>query len=104
MPVAKGSRQAFAFFPGDQKVSTRGDLARSDEARLRADARFKKEERAKDGAKALTEYLENSRLVREKTERLRALRLAKEANDKTAELAKIVAGVKKAAKATRNTK
>jgi hypothetical protein len=51
----------------------------SDEARARAEANFKKEERAKDGAKAMMEYQANSRLVREKTERLRALRLAKEA-------------------------
>jgi hypothetical protein len=51
----------------------------SDEARARAEASFKKEERAKDGAKAMMEYQANSRLVREKTEKLRALRLAKEA-------------------------
>jgi hypothetical protein len=56
--------------------------AKSDEARARAEANFKKEERAKDGAKAMTEYQANSRLVREKTERLKALRLAKEAADK----------------------
>jgi len=52
---------------------------RPDEARARAQANFKKEERAKEGAKAMLEYRENSRLVREKTARLRALRLAKEA-------------------------
>ena len=52
---------------------------RPDEARARAQANFKKEERAKEGAKAMLEYQENSRLVREKTARLRALRLAKEA-------------------------
>jgi hypothetical protein len=49
-----------------------------DEARARAEASFRKEERAKDGAMAMTEYQANIRLVREKTERLRALRLAKE--------------------------
>jgi hypothetical protein len=54
----------------------------SDEARVRAEASFKKEERAKEGAKAMMEYQANSRMVREKTERLRALRLAKEAADK----------------------
>jgi hypothetical protein len=54
----------------------------SDEARARAEASFKKKERAKDGANAMTEYQANSRMVREKTERLRALRLAKEAADK----------------------
>jgi len=56
--------------------------ARSDEARTRAEANFKKEERAKEGARAMMEYLANSRLVREKTARLRALRLAKEAADR----------------------
>ena len=54
-------------------------------ARPRAEASFKKEERAKDGAKAMMEYLANSKIVREKTERLKALRLAKEAADKEAE-------------------
>jgi hypothetical protein len=56
--------------------------AKSSDARARAEASFKKEERAKEGAKAMTEYQVNSRMVREKTERLKALRLAKEALDK----------------------
>ena len=55
---------------------------RSDEARARAEANFRKEERAKDGANAMMEYQAKSRLEREKTERLKALRLAKEAADK----------------------
>ena len=56
---------------------------RSNEAaRARAEASFRKEERAKEGAKAMMEYQANSRTVREKTERLKALRLAKEAADK----------------------
>jgi len=54
----------------------------SNDARARAEASFRKEERAKDGAKAMTEYQANSRMVREKMERLKALRLAKEAEDK----------------------
>jgi hypothetical protein len=54
----------------------------SNEARARAEASFRKEERAKEGAKAMMEYQTNSRMVREKTERLKALRLAKEAADK----------------------
>jgi hypothetical protein len=58
---------------------------RMDEARARAEASFRKEERAKDGAMAMTEYQANIRLVREKTERLRALRLAKEAADRSAQ-------------------
>ena len=53
---------------------------KSDEARARAEASFRKEEHAKESAKSMTEA--NSLLVREKTERLRALRLTKEAADK----------------------
>ncbi|MGH6674328.1 MAG: hypothetical protein ACRECV_20460 [Xanthobacteraceae bacterium] len=56
---------------------------KSDEARARAEASFRKEERAKEGAKAMMEYQANGRIVREKTARLKALRLAKEAADKT---------------------
>ena len=54
----------------------------SNETRARAEASIRKEERAKDGAKAMMEYQANARIVREKTERLKALRLAKEAADK----------------------
>ena len=54
----------------------------SNEARARAEASFRKEARAKEGAKAMMEYQAHSRMVREKTERLKALRLAKEAADK----------------------
>jgi hypothetical protein len=42
---------------------------RSNEARARAEASFSKEERAKEGAKAMMEYQANGRIVREKTER-----------------------------------
>ena len=45
----------------------------------RAEARFKKEERAREGVKAMLEYEAESRAIRERTARLRALRLAKEA-------------------------
>jgi hypothetical protein len=54
------------------------------QARKRAEARFKKEERARDGAKAMMEYEVEARVVREKTARLRALRLAKELAEKEA--------------------
>jgi hypothetical protein len=51
--------------------------ANSQEARARAEASFKKkEERAREGAKAAAEYEANVIAVREKTARLRALRLA----------------------------
>jgi hypothetical protein len=51
----------------------------------RAEASFKKEERAREGAKAMREYEAESRAVLEKTARLKALRLAKEAADREAE-------------------
>jgi hypothetical protein len=55
------------------------------EVRARAELSIKKEERARDGAKAMMEYLANSQMVRERTERLRALRLAKEAAERDAQ-------------------
>ena len=54
----------------------------SDQTRARAEASFKKEERAREGAKAMMEYEAEVRATQEKTARLRALRLAKEAADK----------------------
>ena len=51
-------------------------------ARTRAEANFRKEERAKDGAKAMMEYQANGKIVRDKMAKLKALRLAKEATDK----------------------
>ena len=54
----------------------------SNKARARAEASFRKEDRAKEGAKAMMDYQANARMVREKTERLKALRLAKQAADK----------------------
>ena len=51
----------------------------------RADARFRQEERALDGRKAMTEYEAQVLAIREKTARLRALRLAQEAHAQTEE-------------------
>jgi hypothetical protein len=53
----------------------------------RAEASFKKEERAKDGKKGAADYEAEGRAVREKTARLRALRLAQEAAEKKEEVA-----------------
>jgi hypothetical protein len=50
----------------------------------RAEASFKKEERAREGAKAMRDYEAESRAVHEKTARLKALRLAKEAAESEA--------------------
>ena len=49
-----------------------------------AEAQFKKEERATEGAKAMSEYKAEREAERAKTERLKALRLAKEASSKIA--------------------
>jgi hypothetical protein len=51
----------------------------SDQARQRAERIFKKEERARDGSAAMIEYQADAIATREKTARLKALRLAKEA-------------------------
>jgi len=68
-------------------LATKASEARSTEAHARAEASFRKEERAKDGAKAMMEYQANGRAVREKMARLKELRLAKEAADRERELA-----------------
>jgi hypothetical protein len=51
----------------------------SDRARQRAEKIFKKEERAQDARKAMTECECQAFAIREKTARLKELRLAKEA-------------------------
>jgi hypothetical protein len=56
----------------------------SDQARARADAAFKKEQKVREGAVARTEYEEQAQATQEKTARLRALRLAREAAKKKA--------------------
>ncbi len=54
-----------------------------DQAGQRAERNFKKEERARDRRAAMIEYEVQARAIREKTARLKALRLAKEAQAKT---------------------
>ena len=51
----------------------------SDQARQRAERNFKREERAQDGRKAMIEYEAQAVATLKKTARLKALRLAKEA-------------------------
>jgi len=62
----------------------KGDAVTNSKEALKkqANARFKKDERAREGTKAMLEYETEGRAVREKTARLRALRLDKEAADK----------------------
>jgi hypothetical protein len=50
-----------------------------------AERSFKQEERALDGRKAMAEYEVQARATRAKTERLKVLRLAKEAQAQTEE-------------------
>jgi len=66
-------------------------LARnSKEARDRAEASFgKREKQAQEGDKARNDYEAAARAVSAKTERLKALRLAKEASDREAEARKV---------------
>jgi hypothetical protein len=52
---------------------------KSKDPQRRAETAFKKVRNAKEGAKALSEYEATAQAVRERTFRLRALRLAKEA-------------------------
>jgi hypothetical protein len=55
----------------------------SDQARQRAERSFKKEERAQDARKAMTEYECQALATREKTARLKELRLAREAETRS---------------------
>lgn len=59
----------------------------TDRARKRAEAMFKQEERLRNGQKAMAEYEANRIAVREKTARLRALRLARDAALKQGDVA-----------------
>ncbi len=62
---------------------------KSTQARERAESNFKKKERqAAEGATAMAEYEAQGRAIRERTARLRALRLAKEAAEGAGEAAK----------------
>jgi hypothetical protein len=55
----------------------------SEQDRKRAERSFKQEERIRDGRKAMAEYEVLARATRAKTERLKVLRLAKEAQAQT---------------------
>jgi hypothetical protein len=51
----------------------------TDEARRRAETLFKKEQQLREAQQAMAEYQAQLRVMREKTARLRALRLARDA-------------------------
>ena len=80
-------------------MSTRENEVRTTENKVRAEANFNKEQRAREGAKAMIEYQANSGVVREQMARLKALRLAKQAADEAAGGSPAPAG--KAGKAAR---
>jgi hypothetical protein len=50
-------------------------------AKNKAEAAFKKEQRVREGAKAMAEYKASQLAEQKKTERLRALRLARDAKE-----------------------
>jgi hypothetical protein len=67
-----------------------------EETRIQAEAKFKrKEAQALEGAKAMADYEAASRAVIEKTARLKALRLAKEAAEARGATAPIISAKKK---------
>ena len=51
----------------------------TDESRRRAEALFKKEQQSREAQQAMAEYQAELHMMREKTARLRALRLARDA-------------------------
>ena len=54
----------------------------SDQARHRAEALFKKEQQVREGQQAMAEYQAKLDAMRDKTARLRTLRLARDAANK----------------------
>jgi hypothetical protein len=56
----------------------------ADEAHRRAEALFKKEKQLREGQQAMAEYEAKLRATQEKTARLRALRLARDAANQKA--------------------
>lgn len=63
------------------RVRTEDIPLADDLAKARANTQFMRAQQAEDGRKAMAEYEARIEATREKTERLRALRLAKEAAD-----------------------
>jgi hypothetical protein len=61
-----------------EQISKEVALA-DDVSKLRAEAQFRKAQQAKDGKAAMAEYEANAAAVRANTQRLRALRLARDA-------------------------
>lgn len=68
-----------------------------DSRKHKADAQFRKMQRAEDGKKAMSEYEASAAAIRTKTARLKALRLARDAQEQAAPA---VTTTKRAKKAT----
>jgi len=80
---------------GEQEVILRRKFDK-EETRIQAEAKFKrKQAQVLEGAKAMAEYEAASRAVIEKTARLKALRLAKEAAEARGETAPVISAKKK---------
>jgi hypothetical protein len=71
-------------FGQEMILADKASVAQATESRAKAEATFKKEERAREGAQAMLEYLASGREARENMAKLKALRLAKEATGETA--------------------
>jgi aminoglycoside N3'-acetyltransferase len=76
------------FATKETALPTSTDNTETNTVRARAEANFKKEERAREGAQAMLEYQANGRDVRENMAKLKALRLAKEAAEQVDGVAK----------------
>ena len=62
-------------------TDTHTNDAAKDQVKTKANAAFRKEQQAREGAIAMTEYVAEQKHVRSNMEKLRELRLAKEAQD-----------------------
>jgi hypothetical protein len=92
------------FATKETALPTSTDNTETNTVRSRAEANFKKEERAREGAQAMLEYQANGREVRENMAKLKAMRLAKEAAEQVKgvtkkSVAKVAAKVVAAARA-----
>ena len=62
-------------------TDTHTNDAAKDQVKTKANAAFRKEQQAREGAIAMTEYVAEQKHVRSNMEKLRELRLAKEAEE-----------------------
>jgi hypothetical protein len=78
-PVEQKARTGVNTHPPKTDCTRRGHCERTRRPSARAEALFKKEEQMREGEKAMAEYKAAQQAIREKTARLRALRLARDA-------------------------